>query len=172
MAMQELFLEIYLFILCINGGIMIIDAVDPNTALITPFDAVKHCWQNNGILSNILTEEDCNNVSGGQWAYTDVTATTMPDIYEYDMATGQTTGALIGTVTGNQTGNSNAILDPLTDAVFYPIALAQGVINFLTGGFIWQTLNIIGLPAVFVVVLQSVIGLLLVRTIIYYVTGR
>jgi len=171
MGMQELFLEIYLFILCINGGIMVVDSVS-DTPLITPFDATKHCWQNNGILSNIETESDCIAISGGQWAYTNVTATSMPDIYYYDINTNSTSGELIGTVTGNQTGNSNAILDPLTDAVFYPIALVQGIINFLTGGFIWQTLNIIGLPAVFVLVLQSVIGLLLVRTIIYYVTGR
>lgn len=171
MAMQELFLEIYLFILCVNGGIMVVDAVT-DTPLITPFDASKHCWQNNGILSNILTEAECNNVVGGQWAYTNVTAVNMPDIYYYDLATNSTSGELIGTVTGNHTANNGAILDPLIDATFYPIALGQGIINFLTGGFIWQSLNIIGLPAVFVLVLQSVIGLLLVRTIIYYVLGR
>jgi hypothetical protein len=150
---------------------MIVDAVS-DTPLMTPFDAVKHCWQNNGILGNIESETDCNAVTGGQWAYTNVTANSMPDIYNYDLATNQTSGALIGTVTGNQTGNSGAILDPFIDAVTYPLALGQGIINFLTGGFIWQSLNIIGLPAVFVVVLQSVIGLLLVRTIIYYVLGR
>ncbi len=171
MAMQELFLEIYLFILCVNGGIMVVDAVT-DTPLITPFDASKHCWQNNGILSNIETEADCNNVVGGQWAYTNVTAVGMPDIYYYDINTNSTSGELIGTVTGNHTANNGAILDPLIDATFYPIALGQGIINFLTGGFIWQSLNIIGLPAVFVLVLQRVIGLLLVRTIIYYVLGR
>ena len=171
MAMQELFLEIYLFILCVNGGIMIVDSVS-DTPLMTPFDAVKHCWLNNGILGNVETENACDGITGGQWAYTNVTASSMPDIYTYDLATNQTSGSLIGSVTGNQTGNSGAILDPLVDAVYYPIALVQGIINFLTGGFIWQSLNIIGLPAIFVVVLQGVIGLLLVRTIIYYVLGR
>jgi len=170
MAMQELFLEIYLFLLCINGAIMVVDAMT-DTPLITPFDVEKHCWLNNAIMSNIEDEATCTAQSG-LWAYQNVTATTMPDIYEYDFATNSSSGALLNTVTGNQTDNSNAILDPFIDTITYPIALGQGIVNFITGGFIWQTLNIIGLPSIFVIVLQSIIGLLLVRTIIYYVLGR
>ena len=58
------------------------------------------------------------------------------------------------------------------DSVFFPWAVTQNIVNFLTGGFVWQTLNMIGMPAIMVVILQSVIGLLLVRTIVYYATGR
>ena len=170
MAMQELFLEIYLFILCINGGIMVVDAMS-DTPIISPFDVEKHCFVGNSIVDGITTESSCNSLPG-TWAYQNVTATTPPSILEYDEATGTVNGTLFDTITGNQTDSSFAVLDPFVDAVTYPIAVMRGVIDFLTGGFIWQAFNLVGLPAIFVVVLQSVIGLLLVRTIIYYVVGR
>jgi len=134
MAFQETFLEIYILILCINGGIMMIDAFD-NTTMITPFDINRN-----------------------------VTATTMPDIYQYNTTTNTSSGALYN----NATSYTGTITDPL----FYPYAIMQSAINLITGGFIWQTLGIFGLPAIFVSVFQTIIGVLLIRSLIYYVTGR
>jgi hypothetical protein len=134
MAFQETFLEIYILILCINGGIMMIDAFD-DTTMITPFDINRN-----------------------------VTATTMPDIYQYNATTNTASGNLYT----NATSYSGAITDPL----FYPYAIMQSAINLITGGFIWQTLAIFGLPAIFVSVFQTIIGVLLIRSLIYYVTGR
>ena len=105
-----------------------------------------------------------------------VAGTDMPAVMEFDYATNSTitSGNLLGNVTNTIPTNStnSTPLDPITDSLFYPIAILQGFINFLTGGFIWQTLALFGLPSIFVVILQTVIGILLVRTIIYYVTGR
>lgn len=134
MAFQETFLEIYILILCINGGIMLIDSFD-DTSLITPFDLGRN-----------------------------VTSATMPDIYQFNSTTNTSSGALYTNATSYGTG--------ITDSLFYPYAVMQSAINLVTGGFIWQTLGIFGLPPLFVSVFQTIIGVLLVRTIIYYVAGR
>ena len=201
MAMQELFLEIYLFILCVNGGIMIVDAVT-DTPLITPFDVTKHCFDANGlvivaVVNNVITEtyttELACTTASGTWAYQEISAVDMPLIGGSDHCTingepnysiadssecttvSGTWITVTGTLQNDVVSNVNAgspIISSLTDAVFLPFAILQGMINFLTGGFIWQSLNLIGLPAIFVLVLQGIIGLLLIRTIIYYVLGR
>lgn len=134
MAFQETFLEIYILILCINGGIMMIDAFD-DTTLITPFDINRN-----------------------------VTSTTMPDVYQFNTTT--------NTATGNLYGNATSYTGSITDPLFYPLAIIQSAINLITGGFIWHTLAIFGLPAIFVSVFQTIIGVLLIRSLIYYVTGR
>ena len=176
MGYQELFLEIYLFLLCINGGIMAVDALT-DTPLITPFDVNQHCFTGTLLNATYTTQAECEAV-GNSWDYTQVRAVEMPAIMEYDYSTNSTitTNKLIGDVTvdvQNFNGTSaNMPLDMTVDQIYFPWAVTQNVINFLTGGFVWQTLNIIGMPAIMVVILQSIIGLLLVRTIIYYVTGR
>jgi hypothetical protein len=71
----------------------------------------------------------------------------------------------------NGTGSST-VLNFLQDSFFYPLAILQGVINFLTGGFIWQALALVGMPTMFMYVLQGILGFLLARTILYFVTGR
>ena len=104
---------------------MVVDALT-DTPLVTPFDVDQN-----------------------------VTGTEMPAIMEYDYATNSTitSGNLLGNVTQTIPTNStdSSPLDPITDSVFYPIAILQGFINFLTGGFIWQTLALFGLPSVFVI---------------------
>jgi|MDSW01.2.fsa_nt_gb hypothetical protein len=176
MGYQELFLEIYLFLLCINGGIMAVDALT-DTPIISPFDIEQHCFTNGNFNATYTDQASCEAV-GNIWDYSQVTAMEMPAIMEYDYATNSTitTNKLIGDVTvnvQNYNGTSNNVpLDMTVDSVFFPWAVTQNIVNFLTGGFVWQTLNMIGMPAIMVVILQSVIGLLLVRTIVYYATGR
>lgn len=202
MAMQELFLEIYLFILCVNGGIMVVDSVT-DTPLITPFDVKKHCFDtttdliivsvvNNEVVETYTDETTCQ-ANNGLWAYQEISGATMPSIGGSDYcefnnvpnyrietsadctAKGGTWIATSGTLKDDVVSNVNAgppVLSALTDAVTLPFAIVQGIINFLTGGFIWQALALIGLPGVFVFVLQGIIGMLLIRSIMYYVLGR
>lgn len=138
--MQKLFLEIYVFLLCINAGIMIVES-SADTPLITPFDIEQN-----------------------------VVSTTMPSIYNNTVATGTLTES-VSTNVVNGTGSST-VLDPIQDNFFYPFAIFETFINFITGGFIWQLFAIFGFPEIFVYVMQTVIGMLLVITIIYYFTGR
>ena len=155
---------------------MAVDALT-DTPLITPFDVDQHCFTNGNFNATYTTQASCEAV-GNNWDYSQVRAVQMPAIMEYDYNTNSTitTNKLLGNVTVdvvNYNGTSTEMpLDMTVDNVFFPWAVTQNIINFLTGGFVWQTLNIIGMPAIMVVILQSVIGLLLVRTIVYYVTGR
>ena len=138
--MQEIFLEIYLFILCINGAIMFVDAMT-DLPLVTPFDLGK-----------------------------DVQAVNPPSIFNSTSSS----GTLIENITTNVVNGtgSSTVLNFLQDSFFYPLAILQGVINFLTGGFIWQALALVGMPTMFMYVLQGILGFLLARTILYFVTGR
>ena len=138
--MQEIFVEIYLFILCINGAILLVDSLS-DTPLVTPFDISKQ-----------------------------VQGKTMPSIYNSTSSSNTLVNNMTTNVR-NGTGSST-VLNILQDSFFYPLAILQGIINFLTGGFIWQALALFGMPIVFVYVLQGILGFLLARTILYYVTGR
>jgi hypothetical protein len=138
--MQEIFVEIYLFILCINGAILLVDSLS-DTPLVTPFDISKQ-----------------------------VQGKTMPSIYNSTSSSNTLVNNMTTNVR-NGTGSST-VLNFLQDSFFYPLAILQGIINFLTGGFIWQALALFGMPIVFVYVLQGILGFLLARTILYYVTGR
>lgn len=143
MALQTLFLEIYLAVLFINGGIYITsDALD--IELISPFD------QGN------------------------VTAVTQPNIFNATDNTGSISGNFTtldslsnSTINPSGTGNINPI-----DSLFFPITMLYTFVQFMTGSFLWQALLIFGFPVAFVFVMQGAIGLLLVITIVYYLTGR
>ena len=137
--MKTLFLEIYIFILCINAGVMMVDSLS-NDSLVTPFTSAN------------------------------VTSTAMPSIFNNTSPAGSLTES-VSTNVINGTGSST-VLDPIQDNFFYPFAIFETFVNFLTGGFIWNVLGTFGLPSVFVIAMQSVIGFLLVVTIIYYFTGR
>ncbi len=204
MAMQELFLEIYLFILCVNGGIMVVDSIT-DTPLITPFDVEKHCFDTTTdliivhmagsppVVTETYTDEATCTSNSGLWAYQEISGATIPMIGGSDHCSfngianyriensaecttkGGTWNTSTGTLREEVTNNVNAgppVLSALTDAITLPFAIVQGIVNFLTGGFIWQSLALIGLPTMFVFVLQGTIGLLLIRSIMYYVLGR
>jgi hypothetical protein len=200
--MQELFLEIYLFILCINGGIMVVDSIT-DTPLITPFDVQKHCFDTTTdliivhmvgpVITETYTDEATCTANSGLWAYQEIAGASIPLIGSSDhcefngqpnyriedsaecTTKGGTWNVSTGTLKNEVVSDVNAgppILSPLTDAITFPLAVIQGLINFLTGGFIWQALSLIGLPSMFVFILQGIIGLLLIRTMVYYVLGR
>lgn len=143
MALQTHFLEIYIAILCINGGIYMVDSLSGQN-LLSPFDTS-----------------------------TNVTAAVQPNIFNSTSNTNYITGNFTTTgVFDNSTiGGTSATLNPV-DTILYPLTLLWTFVQFLTGGFIWTTLAIFGLPAVMTYVLQGVIGMMLAITIVYYLTGR
>lgn len=143
MALQTLFLEIYLALLAINGGIYIVDAT-VDIPLVSPFNASQN-----------------------------VTASTQPSLFNgTDNSNTLSSNFTTTDVLSNSTiGGDSSLINPL-DSLFYPITLLYTFVQFMTGAFVFQTLLIFGFPDVFVFVLQGMIGLLLVITVVYYLTGR
>ena len=147
MALQTLFLEIYIAMLCINGGVYmtasLIDGTPLDVGLVSPF------------------------TSGN------VTAVTQPNIYNSTSNTGTLTGnsTELNVINNSTIGGSSGFLNPI-EALWYPVALLWTFIQFVTGGFVFQALAIFGLPVAFTYVMQAVMGMLLAVTIVYYFTGR
>lgn len=142
MALQTLFLEIYIAMLCINGGIYIVDSL-VDTPLVTPFTSAN--------VTSITQPNIYNSTSP--------TGTLV----------GNSTS--LNTINNSTIGGTSALLNPI-EALWYPIALLWTFIQFLTGGFVFQVLGIFGFPAAFTYVMQAVMGLLLGVNILYYLTGR
>lgn len=147
MALQTLFLEIYIAMLCINGGVYMTAALAEGTALdvglISPFTSAN------------------------------VTAITQPNIYNSTSSSGTLVGnqTTLNTINNSTIGGDSGILNPI-EALWYPIAVLWTFVQFITGGFVFSVLGIFGLPAAFTYVMQGVMGLLLAINIIYYTTGR
>lgn len=171
--MQKLFLEIYLFMLCINGGIMIVESTPTGTPLdiplISPMNVTDTTQVQSIEMPNTFKMNNCTINGEIDWQIGDSAACT---------TAGGTWNVVTGTLTENVSTNvvngtgSSTILDPIQDAVFFPFAIFEVFINFITGGFIWQLFAVFGFPSVFVTVMQIVVGLLLAVTVIYYFTGR
>lgn len=144
MALQTHFLEIYIAILCINGGIFMVDSL-VDTPLKTPFDTTGN-----------------------------VTSSTPPNLFNSTTNTGTLTGnfTTLDSLTNATIGGAGgAGVNPI-DSLLYPITLLYTFVQLITGGFIWETLAIFGLPSAMTFVLQGIIGLMLAITIVYYLTGR
>lgn len=147
MALQTLFLEIYIAMLCINGGVYLTDSLIDGTSLdvglVTPFTS------------------------------TNVTAVTQPNIYNSTSNIGTLTGNLtsLNTINNSTIGGDSGFLNPI-EALWYPIAILWTLGQFLTGGFIFSVLGIFGLPIEFIYVMQGVMGILFALNIVYYFTGR
>jgi len=143
--LRSLFLEIYIFLLCVNVGIFVLDSADPNITLVSPFSS-----------EDVSTTIPTDIAGIGLTNSTNAAGTLV---------------AGVGTSVVNGTGSST-VLDPIQDSLFFPFAIFETFINFLTAGFIWNTLGLFGLPTPFIMGLQAIIGFLLAISIIYYFTGR
>jgi len=146
MALNELFLEIYIAILCLNGGILLVGGSQSipglqTAALVSPFTSAN------------------------------VTAATQPNIFNSTNPSGTLVQNLTTNVI-NQTSPLGPVLNPISDFFFYPLNLLWLFVQFITGAFVWQALAIFGMPSVMVYILQGILGLLLGRTLLYYITGR
>ena len=145
-GLQELALEIYIVMLCLNAGVLIVDS-SVDVGLVTPFDLLG------------------GNVTG-------ITDGPVTGIYNSTDPTGTLTGNLTSGQGSNSTiGGDSSTLNPI-DSLLFPLTVIWSFIQFITGGFIFQVLGLFGLPDIFIYSLQGIIGILLARLIIYYVWGR
>lgn len=143
MGSETIAFDIWLVILCINGGLLLVDATF-DTPLKTPFDMSDVTPIKAGVPSEI-----------------------------YNATTG---GGLTGELTSQDVDNSTlggapATLNPF-DTVFFPLALLWTFIQFVTGAFIFEVIGLFGFPPIFVFALQGIIGILLARSIVYWIWGR
>lgn len=144
MGSETIAFDILLVILCINGGLLLVDAAFV-TPLKTPFDI--------------------------NMTVTPITTGLPSDVYTNG------TGGLVGNLSSTTAENSTVAggtVGTLTifDTIFFPLIILWTFIQFITGAFIWEFLAILGLPSIFVFILQGVIGLLIARMIVYWVWGR
>lgn len=139
MTLQTTFLEIWIFLLCVNGGLLITDALT-TTPIRTPFDVTAT-----------------------------VTVPSPPHLYN---ATNPSLTLVQNSTTNVRNSTNSALLSPVQDYFFYPLNLLWGFVQLLTGGFAFQVLGLFGLPAIAIFVFQGIIGIFLVITILYYITGR
>lgn len=58
------------------------------------------------------------------------------------------------------------------NSVFWPLAAIWTFVQFITGGFLFSAIILIGFPPSFVYGLMSIMGALLGRSLLYYATGR
>lgn len=145
MALNELWWEILLAVLCINGGILIVDSLQ-DTALITPFDT-------------------STTVAG-------LTSGPVTDTYNFTTPSGTLGGNLSGgSLQNNTIGGNPGLLNPI-DFVFQPLAFIWGIMVFMTSGFAMNMIALLGFPAIFSYVMTGIFGLLLVRNLLYLWTGR
>ena len=150
MALNETFLDLWIFILCVNGGVLIVDAL-VDTPLKTPFDIDAN-------VAGITQPNLYNKTNSANTLVSNVTTSVR-----------NTTSAGIGYGTGS-------LLSPIQDYFFYPLNILWFFVQMMTGGFMFQVIGIF-IPAsattnIIIYVLQGIMGVFLVRTIIYYMTGR
>lgn len=145
MALNELWWEVLLVCLCINGGILITDSLIP-TPLISPFDTSA-------------------NVTG-------LTSGPVTDTYNFTDTSGTLGGNLTsGQLQNNTIGGAVGFLTPI-DFIFQPLAFLWSVIIFMTSGFAINMVQLLGFPDIFIYVMTGIFGLLLVRNVLYLWTGR
>lgn len=145
MGSETIAFDIWLIVLCINGGLLLVHGAFPDTPLKTPFDT-------------------SGNVTG-------ISSGTPSNIYNETTGTGITQNLTGGTQKNSTIGGGSATLHPV-DSLFFPLAALWTLIQFVTGGFVFQVIALFGFPAVFVYALQGIIGILFARSVIYWVWGR
>ena len=131
-------------ILCLNGGLLLVDAAFPDTPITTPFDGSEITPIRTGVPTQIY------NVTTG---------------------TGITQNLTSSNQNNSTIGGSSAILNPI-DSLLFPLAALWTFIQFVTGGFVFQVIALFGFPSIFVFALQGIIGILFARMVIYWVWGR
>ena len=144
MGSETIAFDIWLIVLCLNGGLLLVDAAFPDTPLKTPFDTT-------------------GNVTG-------ITTGVPAQIFNQTTSTGITQNLTSGSAENSTIGGSGT-LNPV-DTVFFPLAALWTFIQFVTGGFVFQVMALFGFPDIFVFALQGIIGILFARTVVYWIWGR
>ena len=148
--MYKTFLQIWIFILCINGMLIVANTLidesnalsgDNTMAIGSPFD--------------ITTDLDpCSD------------PTNEICIQQYQLATNSTTMQNF-----NSTNTSNNPLDAF--ATFsYAGDVIWDFVGMLTGSTVFNALAIFGFPSIFVYVCQGIMGVFMAITIVHYVFNR
>lgn len=143
--MYKTFLQIWIFILCINGMLVVVNALvdesDTGMAIGTPFDLdtdLDPCAD--------PTNEIC--------------------IQQFQLATNSTTMQNF-----NATSTSNNPLDSF--ATFgYASEAVWDFVGMLTGSTVFNALALFGFPSIFVYVCQGIMGVFMAITIVHYVFNR
>ena len=144
MALNTVFLEIMLVVLCINGMIFVFDELIDD-ATVSP-------------LKTPLSLS------------TNITAVAQPAIFNNTDPTNTLIGNITGTSQTNSTGGGETI--GFFDQINFFINGLFFFINLITGGFLWSVLGIFGFPDAFIFILQGILGFLLALSIFYYLSGR
>jgi len=142
MGSETIAFDIWLIVLCINGGLLIVAEGFPDIPLKTPFDT-------------------SGDVVG-------LTAGVPSQIYN---STGITANLTSGAQNNSTIGGNSTTLNPV-DTVFFPLAALWVFIQFVTGGFVFQVVTLFGFSDMFVFALQGVIGILFARMVVYWIWGR
>lgn len=145
MGSETIAFDIWLVVLCINGGLLLVDAAFPETPLKTPFDT-------------------SGNVTG-------ITTGVPAQIYNTTTGIGITQNLTSGDQNNATIGGASATLNPV-DSLFFPLAALWSFIQFVTGGFVFQVIALFGFPDIFVFALQGIIGILFARSVVYWIWGR
>lgn len=167
MAMYKTFLSIYIFLMCINGFILIVET-STDTAVAKPFDFDKHCHNaldqpigitnSTGFYGTYNSEVECTNA-----ASTYTWHTLNFDVDEPSLQIMTSDGSFITSTT-----NSTYVNNPLAvlageimiwDAIW-------GFWNLITAGGLFTVLGTFGIPDIFVQVMQGIMGVYLALTIL------
>lgn len=145
MGSETIAFDIWLVVLCINAGVLLVNAAFPDTPIITPFDITTNVT---GISSGIPSQ-----------------------IANYTTSSGLTQNLTSGSQQNSTIGGASSILNPV-QTLFFPLAALWTFIQFVTGGFVFQVIALFGLPDIFVYALQGIIGILFARMVVYWIWGR
>ena len=143
MGSETIAFDIWLVILCINAGLLLVDATF-DTPLKTPFSGAN---------------------------VTAITTGTPAQIYNETTGTGLTQNLTNQNLNNATIGGSGGGINPL-DTLFFPLVAIWTFIQFVTGGFVFQVIELFGFPSAFVFGLQGIVGILFARMIIYFIVGR
>jgi hypothetical protein len=144
-ALNELYFEVFLAILCINGGILIVDALQ-DTPLKTPFDTTVN------VVGLIDTPSEIGNFTAGHGITLvgNITNQTFENSTVFEDDPFQVERA-----------------DP-----FAGLIITWNMLSFMAGGFAINVVDLLGFPAIFIYVVDGILALMFVRMVIYFVFGR
>ncbi len=140
--MYQTFLQITVFLLCINTGIFVVEQLVPSVPLTSPFDNTK-------TIGN-------------------VTKSSFGNLYN---ATNNT-GTISNQIDNPTNSTTNKPLDWYIDWFNISLSVVQTMLQILFGGFLAQALGLFGYPSAFFVGIYAIQGFFLIITAVYYVTGK
>ena len=167
MAMYKTFLSIYIFLMCVNGFVLIVET-SSGQGLTTPFDYEKHCHNaldqpigitnSTGFFGTYSSEVECN-AAASTYTWHSLNF----DVNEASLEIMTSDGSFISSTT-NSTYASNPIALLAGELMIWDAI--WGFWNIITAGGLFTVLATFGIPEIFVQVMQSIMGIYLVLTIL------